>query len=133
MSELIVFADLEAAVVSYLKTGLTDLGFTATVATKVPKTRPSQMVRISGTGGSRENQITDGSGILVECWAPNEIDASRLARFTRALVDDMEGWVDGVWIEDVGSSPPVAFPDPDIQSPRYQFTAQLFTLGEVIS
>jgi hypothetical protein len=133
MTELIVFADLEAAVVLYLKAALTDQGITATVATKVPKARPSQMVRISGTGGSRENQITDGSGVLVECWAPDEIAASYLARISRALVDDMEGWVNGVWIEDVGTSPPVAFPDPDVAAPRYQFTAQLFTLGEVIS
>ncbi|MBP2211086.1 hypothetical protein JOJ87_001430 [Rhodococcus ruber] len=134
MAELVVFPDLEPTLVGYLTAELAARSITATVATKVPRERPATMVRISGTGGSRRNALYEDSGALVECWAANEVAASGLARIVRALVDDLDvAAADGGWITANGTSTPVFFPEPDVTSPRYQFTAQFLTQGQILA
>lgn len=135
MSELVVFPDFETALIAHVNDTLYARGISAEVAdAKPPKRRPDRMVRISGTGGSRHNIVTDNPSALFECWAPNVLAACDLARAVRAVVDATNGtYIGDVWIEDVGTSTPVQFPDPDWDVPRYQFTAQIFTLGEVLS
>lgn len=133
MSELVVFPDLETALVGYLKARLSALSITATVASRVPKTRPTNMVRVSGLGGNRRNRITDDGSALFECWSADEVSASQLARTVRALIDDLDLEIGNGGAVTRGSSVPVLFPEPGVNEPRFQFTAQLYIYGEVLA
>lgn len=129
MTEIVVFPDVEAALVAALKPVLG-----VPVVTKVPPTRPASFVRLTRVGGARLNRITDRPLVVFECWAATEDDASALARLTRAHVEALaqsfagEAWVRAV----VEVSGPQSFPDPVSGTPRYQYTAQLDTRGEAL-
>lgn len=124
MTEVLVTPDVEAAAVSFLRTGL---GVLATkVATTVPATMPATMVKVSLTGGGRSGVASDTAQLTVECWAPDSPTASYLARKAYALMLAAPGSIAGsVWVrraETVGGVQ--FFPDPDIAKPRYQFTVR---------
>lgn len=131
MAELIITGDVEAAAVTFLRAGLNSLGKAATVATRVPATMPASMVRVSLTGGSRENVITDRPQLTVECWNENAVTASDLARTCHGLMHSASGFTVGdVWVrrvEEVGGVQ--FFPDPDTSNPRYIFTVRWFVRG----
>ena len=131
MGELIITGDVEGAAVTFLRTGLSSLGKSATVATKVPSTMPASMVRVSLTGGTRENVVTDRPQLTVECWAPDTVAASDLARTCHGLMHSAAGFTVGtVWVrraEDIGGVQ--FFPDHDTAKPRYQFTVRWFVRG----
>lgn len=131
MTEVVVFADAEAAAVSYLAPALAARGDTATVATRF---REGRHVRVSRVGGVSPNLITDSAMLLFECYDVAEMDASSLARLARGLIWAVPGQtVDGTFIRrcvEVGG--PQFYPDPDTTLPRYQFTAQLDIRGEVL-
>lgn len=131
MAELIITGDVEGAAVTFLRTGLNTLGKTATVATKVPNTMPASMVRVSLTGGTRENVVTDRPQLTVECWAADTVTASDLARSCHGLMHSAAGFTVGtIWVrrvEDVGGV--AFFPDPDTAKPRYQFSVRWYVRG----
>lgn len=124
MGEVLVTPDVEAAVVTFLTAGLGALA--SKVATKVPATMPTTMVRISLTGGSRRDVASDIAQVTVECWAPDGPTASNLARRSLALMMSAPGSdPGGMWVrraETVGGVQ--FFPDPDTNKPRYQFTVR---------
>lgn len=126
MAEVLVFPDAEAAVVAHLRTGLVAHGWVASVGTKVPSDMPANMVRVIRTGGGRRDLVTESPQITVECWAPDSVKASGLARLTHALMHAAGGSVaGGVWVravEEVGGVQ--SLPDPDTNKPRYQFTVR---------
>lgn len=124
MGEVLITPDIEAAAVTFLRSGLGVLA--AKVATKVPATMPTSMVRVSLTGGSRRDVASDAAQVTVECWAPDEPTASNLARTAQALMFSAAGSAIGsVWVRRVDSVGGVQFfPDPDITKPRYQFTVR---------
>lgn len=124
MAEVLISPDSEAAAVVFLRAGLGALA--DKVATKVPATMPAKMVRVSLTGGSRLNMVSDTAQLTVECWAPDEPTASLLARTAQALMFSAAGMVAGsVWVRRVDSVGGVQlFPDPDTTKPRYQFTVR---------
>ena len=72
--------------------------------------------------------------ILVECWAATEAAASALARTTYALLFAMDGQdAAGQYIADVTEVGGIVnFPDLDAGMPRYQFTVDILTRGDVI-
>lgn len=124
MGEVLLTPDVEAAAVSFLRTGL---GVLATkVATTVPATMPATMVKVSLTGGGRTNVASDQAQLTIECWAPDSPTASMLARRAHALMTSAPGSAaGGVFVrraETVGGVQ--FFPDPDIAKPRYQFTVR---------
>ena len=131
MAGLIITGDVEGAAVTFLRTGLNSLGKSASVATKVPTTMPDSMVRVSLTGGTRENIVTDRPQLTVECWAGSTVTASSLARSCHGLMHSAAGFTVGdVWVrrvEDVGGVQ--FFPDPDTAKPRYQFTVRWHVRG----
>ena len=116
MSERIVFPDAEAVAVAHMP----DLG--VSMSTKVPNPRPASFVRVTRTGGSRRDLVTDGAQLTFEAWAATDVEASDLAALARSyvyqLAEDQVGPIRGA--RDV--SAPVSFPDPESGSPRYQFT-----------
>lgn len=125
MGEVLTTPDVESVAVTYLRTALGVLA--DKVATKVPATMPAKMVRVSLTGGSRSNLITDRVQLTVECWADDEPTASNLARKAHAHMLAAAGTItNGVWIRGVSEVGGVQFfPDPDTSKPRYQFTVRL--------
>lgn len=139
MSEVMVFPDVEAALVGYLTAELARRGQPATVATHVPDPRPDRLVKVTRTGGPQRDHITDLPQVTFECWATDEIEASELARLARALVwlttttavDTPDG---PMWVRHTAEVGGIAFnPDPETRLPRYQFTAQLDVRGQVIT
>lgn len=127
MGEVLVTPDVEAAAVSYLRAGLGSLA--AKVSTVVPSTMPATMVRVSLTGGSRQNVASDAAQLTVECWAADGPTASNLARHAQALMFAAAGSVvAGVFVRRVESVGGVqSFPDPDTNKPRYMFTVRWYT------
>lgn len=123
MAEVLVTPDIESAAVSFLAT---KLGVTVKVATKVPSTMPERMVRVSLTGGSRLDVASDVAQLTVECWAPDGVSASSIARTSYAHMLSASGsTAGGVFIRKAETVGGVQFfPDPDITKPRYQFTVR---------
>lgn len=124
MGEVLLTPDIEAAATSYLRTKLG--ASAAKVATTVPATMPATMVKVSLTGGGRDGVASDRAQLTIECWAPDAITASNLARTAYAHMLAAAGTnAGGVFIrraETVGGVQ--FFPDPDITKPRYQFTVR---------
>jgi len=126
-TEVIVFPDAEALAVTYLKAKMPGV----TVATKVPNPRPSKLIKVTRVGGSKLRLNADSPVLAFECWGSTTVEASDLAKYARAYVNAMAGEkVNGVWVykvREVGG--PANFPDPDSDSPRYQFSVAIDTKG----
>jgi hypothetical protein len=124
MGEVLLPPDIEAAATSYLRTKLGSLA--AKVATAVPATMPTTMVKLSLTGGGRDGIASDRAQMTIECWAPDAPTASTLARTAYAHMLAAPGAVaGGVFIRKAETVGGVQFfPDPDITKPRYQFTVR---------
>lgn len=110
------FPDSEALVVQFLKPRLT-----VKVATKVPKTRPDEFVRVWRTGGAAANRVLDQPMITIQAWGPNAFDLLRICR--EAFLNDASTipLVRGV-TEVTG---PTYDPDPGSNSDRYSCTFQV--------
>lgn len=127
MTEAIAFPDIEALVVAYLEPLVG-----TRVVTKVPSTRPDSFVRVLRIGGPRANLVTDRPLVTVEAWATSTTAAENLASRARAYMGALaqsshgEAWVRRV-VEVVGLQ---SFPDPETESPRYQFTVQMDVRGD---
>jgi hypothetical protein len=138
MTELVVFPDLVKAVIPYLSAQLTALGEPAPVSSRVPNPRPTRLVKVQQTGGSRANILVARPSLLVECWDGDDAKAFRLASVCAAILEAAtrgdQPIAAGVWI---GGTPedfsvPVLFPDPLTNSPRFQFTATPTLTGSAI-
>lgn len=122
---MILAADAEALSTSYLTAALGDMA--SRVSTKIGNPRPDKSVRVSLTGGTRRDMVTDRPMILVECWADSETDACDLARYAQAHMWALpQTDVGGAWVRSVSEFSGLQnFPDPDSDSPRYQFGVEL--------
>ena len=124
MAEVLVSPDALAAATSYLRVCLGVLA--DRVATAVPTTMPDNMVKVSLTGSSRSDIVSDSAQLTVECWADNEPSTSLLARTAHAYMVAAAGTqANGLWVrrvETVGG--PQSYPDPDTNKPRYIFTVR---------
>lgn len=127
--EVLVSGDVEAAAIGYLRAELTARGYSPHVSTEVPSTMPAQMVRVSLTGGTRRDMVTDRPQLTVEVWAASSVTASSMVRLAHGLMHAVvQTEQAGVWVravEDVGGVQ--FFPDPDTNNPRYQFTVRWHT------
>lgn len=122
-SEVVIFGDPEAAAVTWLNPRLGG----PEVSTDVPAARPDEFVKVSLTGGSDPNIVTERAQLTFECWAADSVRASDICRLVKALVRAMAGQtVNGIFVRSVRTVGGVAnFPDPESASPRYQYTAEL--------
>lgn len=127
MTELIVFDDAEAMAVQYLIPLLTD----AHISSDVPDPIPDQLVTVQRVGGTTQNLVTDAPLLIFQSWAKNKPDAYDLCKLVRAHVNAMPGTtVNGIWVYKVTEAGgPAYLPDPDTNTPRYQFTAQVRLRG----
>lgn len=124
-SEYVVFGDVEAAVIVWLTPRLEPVE----AGTEVPDDRPTEFVKVSRTGASDSNLVTERAQITFECWAADDVRAGDICRLVKALVKAMNGQtVNGIFVRKVGTvGGPVAFADPETKLPRYQYTAELAT------
>lgn len=134
MTEVVAFLDAEALGVAYLRHELGSRSDTAHIATRIPKSRPQRLIRITRTGGVRRDEITDEPHLTFECWDTSSEKASDLARMARALMwalPNTEPFGHMVRnVDELGG--PVYFEDPDTDLPRYQFTVTLNVRGETV-
>ncbi|KQU33564.1 hypothetical protein [Rhodococcus sp. Leaf233] len=135
MSEAIAFPDVEALVVSKLRSELASRDDVAHVSTRMLNPRTKRSVRVFRSGGRRRDLVVDTAQITIQCWDITAPEASALSRLCRAVLSVNRGaWRhDGVQVyhyDEVGG--PVFFPDPDTNLPRYQFTCSLDVRGEAI-
>ncbi|MDQ0793560.1 hypothetical protein [Streptomyces sp. B1I3] len=129
-TEVILFPDAEGLVIAYLKTKISGV----TIATKVPNPRPSKLIKVTRVGGTKLRLNADSPVLAFECWGSTSVEASDLAKYARAYVDAMAGEkVNGVWVFKVREVGGIAnFPDPDSDSPRYQFSVAIDTKGATL-
>lgn len=124
MAEVVVFGDVEAALIDFLNTELSARGYVAPVTSLVPRTRPSSFVRVFRTGGGHNldpNIPNEEAQVTVECWAGTHSGSHDLAQITRGLIYSSRGVVNNVQrIEELGG--PAYLPDPLSDHPRYTFT-----------
>ncbi|QDH92282.1 tail terminator [Gordonia phage Spooky] len=134
MVELVVFPDVEAALIAYLKPHLPGVK----VSTKVPNPggpNPppiAKLVKVEAAGGSGRGLAVSKRLLIVQCWDTKSSDAAALCERVAALVfaaqyDPAVPEVRGV--TSVGE--PASFPDPDTSLPRYQFSASLDVRGHI--
>ena len=128
MAESLAPVDAESFAVAQLRAGMTARGDTATVATKVPTTRPSRMVRVSLADTYTVTLAHFGSALLVECWAPTEAAAGLLARRAYGILRALADHDQVVGFEEVGGIVNFA----DETGPRYQSTISLLMNGEIV-
>jgi hypothetical protein len=128
VSEVLISADPTKVTIAALAAALPD----AVVSSVVDNPRPTRLVRVRPRGGTREDEVLDGSLILIECWAEDEMEASDLARRAAGHFNALSGtFVGSVWVvyaDVVGL--PADDPDPDTSTPRYTLTGQLVLLAE---
>ena len=128
------FADVEVALVAYLKARMTARGDSAKVATKRTTKSPARLVRITRTGGAVEHRVSDLATVTFECWDDDDDGAADLARIVRADVQALEGQLVGGayvdWRAEV--SGPAYFPHPDTNLSRYQLTESLAVVGRTV-
>ena len=128
VTEVILFPDVEAIAVSYLKDSLAD----TPISTRVPDPRPARFIRVMAVGGSKARLNADSVMLTFQCWEATTVKASELARLARAYVHALAGTdVAGNWVYrviDVGG--PAFAPDPSTNTPRYQFTVSIDVKGE---
>lgn len=123
---MIRFPDIEGVLVAHLG-GL----LAQEVGTKVPNPRPESFVRLRLVGGSRRDLVTRSALVLFECWAGDTVTASDLGDEVLARVWEMPDIdVQGAVIrrvQEIGGLQ--SNPDPETESPRYQFTLQIDVKG----
>ena len=92
------------------------------VSTRMPDPEPERFVIVSRIGGGGDTWSTKAPRFLVECWAPNEIEAEKLAD------DAWEAWqrfrTSQVTWASVDNNL-TRYDDPDRRFQRFQFTATL--------
>lgn len=131
MAEVILFPDVEAALVTYLTAALGARGDSATVHVSVPKVRPARFVLVPRLGGPRAGLVVDAATIGFECWAATKSQAAALARLVRGLVNALPGQTTaGVTFYRVSEfAGPANLPDPLSDQARYTFTASVRCRG----
>ena len=123
------FADVEVALVAYLKGRLSARGDAARVATKRTTSSPARLVRLTRVGGTVENLVSDVAMVAFECWDADDDGAAGLARIVRAEVQALDTDV-MKWRFEV--SGPAYFPHPDTSLSRYQLTESVAVVGRTV-
>jgi hypothetical protein len=127
----VLFPDTEELLVEYLTDEFTARGVSASVHTRVPKTRPNAFVLTPRVGGTRRNLVVDTATIGFECWGLTDKSACDLGRTTRALVFGLRGRViSGAQCYRVDELAGLTnFPDGVSAQSRYIFTASVAFRG----
>ena len=133
MATAVVFPDIEAWLISYLRDLLSGrsepYAADVFVGHTVPDTRAERMVIVRRDGGPRETVVTERARVGVQVWAGTEPDAADLAAMVRALVGASAG--EGPVKRVPALTGPAAVADESDQPLRY-LTAELTVRGSVL-
>lgn len=131
----VVFPDVAALTITFLRAELVAHGDDAEVHQRVPDPRPARFVTIVRGGGPRDSLVVDRPTIFVEAWAQTDADAHDLAQLARALIHTMTGAAhDGIAVYRIDEfSGPATLPDPDSGQPRATFTLSLRVRGAALT
>lgn len=128
--EWVVQPDTEILVCDAIRTGLPRVGLgSVPVGTRIPNPRPDMFVRVIRAGGTRETLVSEQAWIIVEAYAPLEVDASRLLSYCRAIVHAQDGALFGTF----EVSGPVNLPDPTTSQVRYTQTLGIRARGTSVT
>lgn len=103
------------------------LGREVRVGTRKPSKGVGEFIVISRIGGGRETYATQAPRFLVECYDPGEIEAEELALAAEHALRRSVGrtYSGGVVTHWSGDNNLVAFPDPNTDHYRFQFSGAL--------
>lgn len=108
----VLFPDVEAWAIAYLKAALTEV----TVSNKVPGTMPARLVTVRDDGGPRQ-EVTKTVNLGVNVWATSDADCSDLARLVVAHLEASAG--NGPVVAHDGTSGPYAVVEASTKPHRY--------------
>jgi len=128
-TEWVVQPDTEALVIAALTDGLPQVGLTVHVGTQIPNPRPLSFVRVIRAGGTQETLVSEQAWIIVEAYAPLEVDASHLLSVCRAILHAQDADLFGVF----EVSGPVNLPDPTTSQVRYTQTVGIRARGTSVT
>jgi hypothetical protein len=122
MGEVIIFPDIEAALVTALNAAYVARSESARASKVIDirERRPAKCVTIERAGGVRAYRVTDGAQVMVECHAPTDDAALTLAQLTRGIIHSLPGSSGIYRVTDV--SAPGRLPHPLSKASRYVFT-----------
>ncbi len=86
MTDLLIPADAEAALVAELNDGMPTLGYAGPWGTRIPLTRPREFGRVVAVGGAGRNLVTDSPTATIEAFADTETRAQRMCAHAVAVV-----------------------------------------------
>lgn len=138
MDEVILFGDIEAALIAYLRTELATRGDTAEVhgdgfRPSSSQKRPDRLVVVKRLGGVKRNLVTDGANIDIHCYDPD--DPRALAETVRGIIHATRGeTVGGLLIHRIDEySGPSKVPNMPSANPRYTFAMTIQYRGSAES
>lgn len=117
--------DMEAEVI-----GILTAGVGVPFSTQIPNPRPAEFGRVTTTGGSQVNMVTDQPRLMIECWAADSVRAQEIAG--QAYGQIVATYGAGFWGGRASLTSLVNYPDPDV-GPRYQFFATIIATMQELS
>lgn len=111
--------DTEAVLVAHLRATVGPY-----VSTRTPNPLPLPYIKVTRTGGGRDDLVVDASTHLVQVWANPAADSpADLPLDVQAALWAAEGHtVRGVHLVEVACTNPASLPDPDTGAARYVMT-----------
>lgn len=131
MTDLVVFPDLESALIDWAPGALATQGFTVDVADVL---QGNDSVAIYSTGGVERMMVVDTPTIVVEVKAATGSRCSDIIQMLRALIKDLVGReVGGHWVQGYAEfSGPANLPLEDAPY-RYTMTLSIDVGGHVVN
>lgn len=130
MAEVIVFPDVEAWAVGYLRSALAaraeSYAQNVVVGTRVPAPRADRMVVVRRDGGPRLDLVREAARLAVRVWAGTEADCADLAALVRGLLWAAPGDGPVVKVDDLAGPSPV---EDESGQPLRFFTVEITTRG----
>ncbi|WP_425836952.1 hypothetical protein [Microbacterium sp. PA5] len=78
MAELLVPADSEVALVDELNSRMPDIFDGLHAGTRIPNPQPAEFIRVTVTGGTERDLVTDTPTLFIEGFATSETRAERI-------------------------------------------------------
>lgn len=128
----VVFPDVEAWAIAYLKAALTarpePFTTSVVVTNKAPASMPARLVTVRDDGGPRLDDVRKVVSVGVNVWAASLADVSDLARMVAALLETSPG--DGPVVAHLSTSGPYPVAEEATEKPHRYLSVDLSVRGE---
>ena len=136
MSEVIIFDDIEAAVITRVRAELVARSDTATVSNEgykpsSPTERPARLVVIQRIGGAQQSLVIDGATLSVTCYDSTYAGAYELVSLVRGIIRSLVNeYLSGILVTQVTDmSAPYHLPHSVSNNPRYDYSVRVAYRG----